>query len=102
MKTDLWRILTELVVDFPDSIVDSGDTRRSFQRGLAPHMDCCPKDICSGSNKKEFREIAPNTVFVIINIDNGKNEGGFECVLGFTMNLPSTMRIDWVRNKLMI
>ena len=67
---------------FPDSIVDSGDTRRSFQRGLAPHMDCCPKDIYGGGNK-EFPRWRPIQCLLSLTSTTEKNEGGFECVPGF-------------------
>ena len=67
---------------FPDSIVDSGDIRRPFQRGLAPHMDCCPKDIYGGGNK-EFPRWRPIQCLLSLTSTTEKSEGGFECVPGF-------------------
>ena len=67
---------------FPDDIVQSFDSRRQFQRGLAPHMDCCPNDI-NGTGGKKFPRWRPIQCLLSLTSTLDKNEGGFECVPKF-------------------
>ncbi len=69
---------------FPDDIVQSSDDSndKQFQRGLAPHMDCCPKDI-NGGGGKQFPRWRPIQCLLSLTSTMNKNEGGFECVPKF-------------------
>ena len=55
------------------------DQRRLLQRGLSPHLDCCPDRLYDASNMKKWK---PIQAFLSLTDTLECNQGGFEACLG--------------------
>jgi hypothetical protein len=65
----------------PDSLSKQyGTKKRPLQRGLAPHLDCCPHALYTDSiHKKKWK---PIQAFVSLTATLDRDCGGFECCPG--------------------
>jgi hypothetical protein len=66
--------------------------RAALQRGLTPHLDCCPDTYHDDpTNKSKWR---PIQCFVSLTDNLDANTGGFEAATGFHRNFR-----EWARNR---
>lgn len=66
--------------------------RKSLQRSLTPHLDCCPHKMYSSS--KKYPKWRPIQAFVALTDTLLPNEGGFEAHPGFHLKFD-----DWVATR---
>lgn len=87
--------IDRLCYRLPEAISDrSNSKKKSIQRSLTPHLDCCPTDMKSLNSNKEFPKWKPIQCFVSLTDSLNPNEGGFECVLGHHKNFA-----EWTSNR---
>ena len=72
----------------------SGGKKRSLQRSLTPHLDCCPHKLYDFGDKP-FPKWKPIQCFVALTDTLEKDQGGFECCPGFHQQFN-----EWVASRL--
>jgi len=90
----------------PDHIAKTHKkSKKTLQRCLAPHLDCCPLDLFGTSKKYEhievptFRRWRPIQMFVALTDNDEENTGGFECVPGFHKEFENYFRKKSVKAR---
>lgn len=64
----------------PDTVsIACGSRKRPLQRGLAPHLDCCPHLLYAEPSRTKWK---PIQAFVSLTATLDHDEGGFECCPG--------------------
>ena len=77
----------------PDSISNLfGKGKRTLQRSLTPHLDCCPQRLFESS--KEHPKWRPIQAFIALTDSIDKNQGGFEACLGLHKRFD-----EWTTNR---
>ena len=75
----------------PDSLSTLyGSKKKPLQRGLAPHLDCCPHNMFA----KDAKKWKPIQAFISLTDTLNKDEGGFECCPGIHKNFSR-----WAENR---
>jgi len=67
--------------------------KKSLQRSLTPHLDCCPDTIVSNDYSK-VTKWRPFQSFIALSDTLSPNQGGFEGVPGFHHNFN-----EWTKNR---
>lgn len=67
--------------------------KKTLQRSLTPHLDCCPHKLY-GHSDKEHPKWRPIQAFVSLTDTTAANEGGFEACPGVHARFD-----DWVANR---
>jgi ectoine hydroxylase-related dioxygenase (phytanoyl-CoA dioxygenase family) len=68
----------------PDTIssIHSISKKKTLQRSLTPHLDCCPHKLYSASSDKKVPKWRPIQAFIALTDTPEKNQGGFEACPG--------------------
>ena len=75
----LWAHVDRVGVRVPDA---ASTKKRSLQRSLTPHLDCCPDRLHAGGGKR-FPRWRPIQCFLALDDALEADQGGFECCGGF-------------------
>ena len=81
----------------PDAYIDCQKKigrRKTLQRSLTPHLDCCPHSLFD-TNDKEIPKWRPIQAFIALTDTMNENEGGFEACRGLHAEFDS-----WISDRL--
>jgi ectoine hydroxylase-related dioxygenase (phytanoyl-CoA dioxygenase family) len=78
----------------PDHLAQKygSNKKRPLQRGLAPHLDCCPHTLYTNSD--QVSKWKPIQAFISLTDSPMKDSGGFECCPGLHRNFKV-----WAENR---
>lgn len=64
-------------------LLPTGRRHDAIQRGLAPHLDCCPTAMHNNNGQKQFPRWRPIQCMLALTDALHSDQGGFECCKGF-------------------